>query len=146
MVEPYKIQLRGFHNTYDEAGNIVGFEFCVRSKYYKGLWLSQIRFGDAVVDGVTYDRDSLIWNFNGTDYTRQELFDVDDVYWQLNDTAVVKIKKPGGLEKGYHDVFVSFGWVANYNGAKEKEFDGSGLGNAGHSVPERDTRRMLLAR
>ena len=146
MVEPYKIQLRGFHNTCDESGNIIGFQFEVRSKYYKGLWLSQMRVGDVTVDGVVYDRDTVIWNINGMDYTRQEMFDRQDVYWQLNDTAIIKIKKPGGLEKGYHEVFVAFGWVSNYNGAKEKEYDGSGLGNAGTSTPERDMRRMLLAR
>lgn len=146
MVEPERIQLRGFHNTYDEDDNISGFQFEVRSKYYKGLWLSQMRVGDVTVDGVVYDRDSVIWNINGMDYTRQEMFERQDVYWQLNDTAIIKIAKPGGLEKGYHDLYVAFGWVSNYNGRKEQEFDGSGLGNAGSSLPDRDSRRMLLAR
>ena len=52
---------------------------------------------------------------------------------------------PGGLSIGYHEVAMQFGWVLNYNGGPEKEFDGSGLGN----VPPfaiNHSRRMLLCR
>lgn len=60
MVEFQPIQQRGFHNTYDENGEIDGFEFKFVPKYYKGYWFTQCRFGNVVVDGEVFDRDDLI--------------------------------------------------------------------------------------
>ncbi len=146
MIEQERIQLRGFHNTYDANGNVDGFEFCFASRYYKGLWLSQIRLGNVTVDGEDFDRDGIIYNIYGYDYTREELFDRMDIYWQVNDLMTVKVKKPGGLKQGYHEVDMAFGWVCNYNNDLEQEFDGSGLGNSGFMSGTSNKRRMLLVR
>jgi len=145
MVEYSAIQQRGFHNTCDADGNIDGFEFRFVPPYYKGLWFTQCRFGDVTVDGEVFDRDSLIFEYDGLEYTREELFDVK-IYWQFRAPLIVKVKKAGGLPLGYHDVNMKFGWVLNYNGEPEKEFDGSGLGNAGRMFGIGFERRMLLAR
>ena len=145
MVEYSAIQQRGFHNTCDAKGNLDGFEFRFTPKYYKGLWFTQCRFGNVTVDGEVFDRDSLIFEYDGLEYTREELFDVK-IYWQIRVPITVKVKKPGGLKLGYHDVSMDFGWVLNYNGEPEKEFDGSGLGNGGHMMGTENSRRMLLAR
>lgn len=147
MVEKERIQLRGFHNTFDENGKADGFEFCLRTGYYKGIWLSQFRVGDVIVDGEVFPKNTIVWNFYGYDYTPDELYDRMDIYWQVNDLTTVKVKKPGGLTQGYHDVDVKLGWVCNYNSEPEKEFDGSGLGNAaGMFGGATNMRRMLLAR
>ena len=148
MVENNKIQLRGFHNTYDENGDADGFEFAYRTMYYKGLWLSQFRVGDVTVDGVVYPKSDLIYNIYGIDYTAEEMYDREDIYWQVNDIATIKIKKPGGLKKGYHEISVKAGWVLNYGPDQEKEADGSGLGNAGFMAEmfSREPRKLLLAR
>lgn len=154
MLERSRIQQRGFHNIYNEDGTIWGFQFKMCTLYYKGLWLSQIRVGDCYVDGVKYDRDEIIWEIRGIPYTRQEMFDIMDVYWQRAEPVVIKVKCPGGLSVGYHDVEQEFGWVSNYNNELEKEYDGSGLGNAGPyrriggggNAEHANMRRMLLAR
>lgn len=146
MVESESIQLRGFHNTFDENGKEDGFEFCVRTRYYKGLWLSQFRVGDVIVDGEVFPKNTIVWNFYGIDYTPEEMYDRMDIYWQVNDLATVKVKKPGGLTKGYHEVDVKFGWVCNYNAEPEKEYDGSGLGNAIGMFGRDNSRKLLLAR
>ncbi|QCI13516.1 D-mannonate dehydratase [Pseudomonas putida] len=143
------IQMRGFHNLKDSSGAVWGFQFRFHTLYYKGLWLSQVRTGAAIVDGVVYPKESLIWNIQGIDYTREEMLGRGDQYWQINDPAVVKVPKPGGLAQGYHDVSVEFGWVNNYNRALEQEVDGSGLGNAGPLLPgvsmeSIKQRRLLL--
>ena len=134
MVDNAYVQMRGFHNLYNEDGTIWGFQFCMRTKYYKGLWLSQFRTGDAIVDGVVYPKSSLIWNIQGMDYTAEEMYDRMDQYWQVNDIATVKVPCPGGLRQGYHTVEIQFGWVNNYNSGTEKEYDGSGLGTMGPYV------------
>ena len=131
MVENYYVQQRGFHNIYNDDGTIWGFQFCMRTKYYKGLWLSQFRTGDCIVDGVVYPKASLIWNIQGIDYTAEEMYDRMDQYWQAHDIATVKVPCPGGLKQGYHTVEIKFGWVNNYNAALEAEYDGSGLGTMG---------------
>ena len=45
MVEFQTLQQRGFHNTYDENGNIDGFEFRFVPKYYKGYCLPNAGLG-----------------------------------------------------------------------------------------------------
>ena len=58
MVDNHFVQMRGFHNLYDENGKCWGFQFCMRTKYYKGIWLSQFRTGNVIVDGVVYPKDT----------------------------------------------------------------------------------------
>ena len=60
MLESNVIQYRGFHNIVED-GKVTGFQLCIRSDYYRGVWLSQLRPGKVVVDGVTYPKESVIW-------------------------------------------------------------------------------------
>lgn len=145
MVEFQTIQQRGFHNTYNENGEIDGFEFSFVPKYYKGLWFTQCRFGNVVVDDEVFDRNSIIFEYDCLEYTREEMFSLNK-YWQFRTPLKFKIKKKGGLSIGYHDVSLQFGWVLNYNGALEAEPDGSGLGNMAHMFGVDHSRRMLLCR
>ena len=145
MVEYQSIQQRGFHNTYDEDGNITGFEFKFVPNYYKGLWFTQCRFGNVKADGEEFDRDSLIYVHEGMDYTREEMFDLER-YWQFRTPLVVKVPKKDGLSIGYHTIEMEFGWVLNYNGDLEKEPDGSGLGNMAHMFGTHNERKMLLCK
>ena len=135
MIENVNIQQIGFHNLKDKDGKIWGFQFGLTTQYYKGLYLSQMRVGDAIVDGVRYPKDSLLWNIEGFDFKRQNMFDRMDVYWPVNAVAYVKVPKPGGLTQGYHDVAVGWGCVNNYSNGLEKELDGSKFGNSGPFAP-----------
>ncbi|MDR1851809.1 MAG: DUF6379 domain-containing protein [Propionibacteriaceae bacterium] len=114
MVEKEIVQARGFRNTRDAKGNVDGFQFRIKTGYYKGIWLSQFRVGDAKVDGETIAREDVIWEINGIEYTPDEMLLIGDTYWQVATPATVKIRRPGGLEQGYHTVGVSFGWYCNY--------------------------------
>lgn len=145
MVEFQTIQQRGFHNTYDENGKINGFEFRFVPKYYKGFWFPQCRFGNITVDGEVFDRDEVIYVYDGMEYSREELFSLRK-YWQFREPLTFRVRKEGGLPIGYHDVALQFGWVLNYNGALEAEADGSGLGNMAHMFGTDHQRRMLLCR
>ncbi len=145
MVEYQSIQQRGFHNTYDENGNISGFEFRFVPNYYKGLWFTQCRFGNVTVDGETFDRDDLIYEYDGLEYTREEMFDLEK-YWQFRTPLTIRVPKKDGLAIGYHQIQLQFGWVLNYNGALEQEADGSGLGNMSHMFGTDHERKLLLCR
>ena len=145
MLEFTPIQQCGFHNTYDAEGSIDGFEFDFAPPYYKGYWFTQCRFGDLTVDGEVFDRDELIFVYNDLEYSREEMFDLN-IYWQFRTPLTIRVKKKDGLAIGYHDIHLEFGWVLNYNGEPEKEFDGSGLGNATMMFGSGYDRRMLLCR
>ncbi len=113
MLESNVIQYRGFHNV-EENGKITGFQICIRSDYYRGVWLSQLRPGKVVVDGVTYPKECVIWEINGKDYTVDELAEAGSDFWRITDTAALKIPKKGGLEQGAHTVSVRFAASCSY--------------------------------
>jgi hypothetical protein len=114
MIEQTAIQGRGFHNTVDADGKITGFQFCFNHRYYRGMWLSQFRTGNIIVDGVEYGNDVVTWELYGKEYTLDQMHSEGKIWWQLPDVATVKVKKPGGLSQGYHELTVHFGYVNNY--------------------------------
>jgi hypothetical protein len=114
MIEDTVIQGRGFHNIVTDDGEITGFQFCMSTRYYRGLWLSQFRAGNIIVDGVEYGKDVVTWELYGKEYTVDQMHTEGKIRWQLPDLATVKVKKPGGLSQGYHEVTVSFAYVNNY--------------------------------
>ncbi len=113
MLETSVIQTRGFRNV-EKDGEIVGFELRVRSNYYRGAWLSLLRPGNVTVDGEVFKKDEIVWCINGIDYTPAEMLQIDDIQWPNADAAVLKIKKPGGLSQGYHEVDVTYNYIMSY--------------------------------
>jgi len=113
MLEKESIQSRGFKNT-KENGKVTGFQVKIRSLYYRGLWLSQLRPAMVKVDGTSYSGDQVTWTINGKTYTQSEMALLGDVHWGVLDTATLTVKKDGGLEPGYHDVEVSYLYSASY--------------------------------
>lgn len=125
MLEENVIQYRGFHNIIED-GQVVGFQICVRSDYYRGVWLSQLRPGKVVVDGITYPKEEVIWNINDKDYTVEELAEASNDFWRITDVATLKIRKTGGLEQGFHDVSVRFAASCSYMPPFFDQFDENG--------------------
>lgn len=95
-MEKQVIQSVGFRNIKDAEGNVTGFQFKVRLPYYRGIFLSQIRPGTLFVDGVRYDKEDIIWNINGEDYTNEEMAQDYKTHWSVTTPAVLKVKKQGG--------------------------------------------------
>ena len=129
MLEADVIQYRGFHNIVKD-GKTVGFQICVRSDYYRGIWLSQLRPGKVVVDGVTYPKEEVIWEINGKDHTAAELAEAGDEFWRITDAATLKIMKEGGLSQGFHDVAVRFAASCSYMPPVLDQFDEDGDGRS----------------
>ena len=112
MLEENYIQIRGFHNIVKD-GKTVGFQFRLRSNYYRGMFLSQLRFGKVIVDGKSYEGDDVIWCINGVDYYPSDMEKLGNVMWHNQDCAVIKILN-GGLEQGYHDLEVRYTHICSY--------------------------------
>lgn len=113
MLESNVIQYRGFHNI-EKDGEVIGFQICIRSDYYRGVWLSQLRPGKVIVDGITYPKESIIWEINGKDYTTAELAEASHDFWRITDVATLKIMQKDGLAQGFHNVSVRFAASCSY--------------------------------
>ncbi len=122
MLETDVIQYRGFHNI-EADGEVVGFQLCIRSNYYRGVWLSQLRPGRVIVDGEFFPWNTVIWNVNGKDYSASEMEERGDEFWRITDVAILKVMKKGGLAQGFHDVTVRFGASCSYMPPEIDTFD-----------------------
>ena len=146
MLEKQEIQYRGFRNLYDEKGEACGFEFCLRSTYYRGVWLSQLRVGRVIVDGEEFLADSglVTWIIQGKEYTPAEMAMDNKDFWHMNQVATIRVKKPGGLSQGYHDVAVRWTWSSSYMPPEMETFDDSVEGRAMMRASNTSKRRMLM--
>ena len=113
-MEKQVIQSVGFRNTKDENGNVTGFQFKVRLPYYRGIFLSQIRPGTLYIDGEKIEKENIIWNIKGEDFTNEEMACDFKTHWATTCPAVLKVKKEGGLSQGYHDLKYGFCWTSSY--------------------------------
>ena len=112
-MERQVIQSVGFRNTVED-GKVTGFQFKVRLPYYRGIFLSQLRPGTLTVDGETFSKDEVIWNFDGEDFTWEEMTTNYKTHWAVTKPATLKVKKEGGLAQGYHDLTYGFCFTSSY--------------------------------
>lgn len=106
LLEKELIQATGFRNV-RSGGEVTGFQLRVRMPSYRGMTASLID-GIAVRVGNLVDvpADVPLWTFDGKTYTLAELWESEDVRWQLEDAAVVTVPFPGGLPEGVHEVSI----------------------------------------
>ncbi len=108
------IQSVGFRNT-KKDNEVTGFQLKIRLPYYRGIFLSQIRPGTLIVDGERFEKEDIIWNIKGEDYSYEEMKgEWRNVHWDVTCPAVLKVKKPGGLAQGYHDITYGFCFTSSY--------------------------------
>lgn len=113
MLEKPCIQSRGFKNV-ESNGKITGFQVNIRSLYYRGLWLSQIRPATVTVDGETYSGDQITWTIDGVTFTQTEMAELGDVHWGLLEPATLTVAKEGGLKTGSHEIEVNYTYSCSY--------------------------------
>lgn len=124
-MEKEVIQSVGFRNI-KENGKITGFQFKIRLPYYRGIFLSQLRPGTLFVDGERFEKEEIIWQINGEEYTLEDMRTDWKTHWNVQTPAVLKVKKEGGLAQGFHDVTYGFAFSSSYMPPflqSEKELD-----------------------
>lgn len=107
------IQSVGFRNTVED-GEVTGFQFKIRLPYYRGVFLSQLRPGTLFVDGEAIQKEDIIWCLRGESYTVDEMAVDFKTHWSPAELMVLKVKKPGGLGQGYHDLKYGFCFTSSY--------------------------------
>ncbi|CAM4445550.1 C-glycoside deglycosidase beta subunit domain-containing protein [Paenibacillus typhae] len=114
MFEKECIQSRGFKNVTGADGKITGFQITIRSHYYRGVWLSQLRPATITADGETFTGGQITWTINGVTYTQAEMAAIGDVHWGVLEPAVLTVSKEGGLSSGPHDIELSYTYSCSY--------------------------------
>lgn len=112
-MEKQVIQSVGFRNIVED-GKVTGFQFKIRLPYYRGVFLSQLLPGTLIVDGERFEKEEIIWNVNGEDYTLEDMKSDYKTHWGVTTPAVIKVKKEGGLSQGYHDLTYGFCFTKSY--------------------------------
>lgn len=107
------IQSVGFRNI-KKDGDIIGFQFKIRLPYYRGIFLSQIRPGTLFVDGEKFEKEDIIWNIHGEDYTYEEMKSNFQTHCDVTTPEVLKVKKSGGLSQRFHDLKYGFCFTSSY--------------------------------
>lgn len=113
MLEKTLIQTRGFHNII-ENGEIVGFQFCIRLAYYRGIYMSQLRPQRVIVDGEVFPKEQVVWCVKGQDCTYEEMQTNSTLHWWPGEAAVLKVYKKGGLKPGYHTISAGYKYSSSY--------------------------------
>lgn len=113
MLDRECIQSRGFRNV-ESKGKITGFQFNIRSLYYRGLWLSQLRPATITVDGETFSGDQITWTINGVIYEQEEMLKLGDIHWGLLEPATLTVRKEGGLKPGTHNIELTYEYSSSY--------------------------------
>ena len=112
-MEKQVIQSVGFRNTVVD-GEVTGFQLKIRLPYYRGVFLCQLMPGTLIIDGERFEKEDIIWNVNGEDYTYEQLKEEWHVQWSVTKPATLKVKKPGGLSQGFHDIEYGFCFTSSY--------------------------------
>jgi hypothetical protein len=97
------IQSGSLKNTYVN-GRKNGFEFDVRLAYYRGLYLSCIDKFEVVVDGEKIDSNDITFCLNDKEFSVYQLPHLISEFWTILTPANIKVRKPGGLPAGEHEI------------------------------------------
>ena len=113
MLDQQVIQMRGFKNVVQD-GQTMGFQVRVRCPYYRGIWASLLEGAAVTVDGESFSSESTQWTLNGKTFSASELANEPELRWPYEESVILTVGKPGGLEPGLHDVQVSITWRWSY--------------------------------
>lgn len=113
MFEEPIIQSRGFQNV-GNPGARTGFQVCIRTPYYRGMWLSLIEGADVTVNGERHPRAEIAWTIAGTTYSVSDLAAATDRRWPYEEPALLTVPRSGGLEPGLHALEVAVVFRMSY--------------------------------
>ena len=113
MLEPDLIQTRGFRNIVRD-GRPIGFEFNIRLTYYRGIFLSQLRPQNVVIDGKTIPKEKVVWVLNGHEHSYNSMRWDCETHWCPDQPATLRIYDGEGLKSGYHCLSTGYMYSSSY--------------------------------
>lgn len=106
MQDQYVLLGRGFKNIL-AWGKATGFEFQIRIPYYRGVFLSLVHELSVEVNGQAVATDDIEVGVGGRYFSIAEMTEADDVRWGYGESAIVRVRRPGGLNPGAHQIRLS---------------------------------------
>lgn len=105
MLERSLVQTRGFRNVGPQYA-YTGFEFLLRLPNYRGMRASLADGVDVTIDGEHFPHTSNTLVIQGQELTLSQLREAVNLRWALDEPALVRVVKPGGLAVGVHEISV----------------------------------------
>lgn len=100
-------------NSYID-GKKSGCQFMIRLSYYRGHFLSVIDQFEIRIDGQRVDDQDIRFCINEKELAVNQLASAYTEFWNILDPACIKIRKPGGLKPGAHDIDVTLMFRSPY--------------------------------
>jgi hypothetical protein len=77
-----------------------GYEVQVRLNWYRSLPLSCVEKVTLALDGKPVDSEKIRFGINGHEYKLEELDDLVEEFWFVQDSAILRVLQPGAVTKG----------------------------------------------
>jgi hypothetical protein len=97
MFDKWLIVDNSLCNVITETGHIEGFEFQIRIPYYRGVSLSVVDTITVKVQGQVYSNDNIRFTVESGSFMMKEMETVGTLRWNFDETAALRVYKPGGL-------------------------------------------------
>jgi hypothetical protein len=97
MFDKWLIVENSLHNVITETGHIEGFEFQIRIPYYRGVSLSVIDRITVKTQGQTFTNDDIRFTVESGSFMMAEMETVGTLRWNFDESATLRVYKPGGL-------------------------------------------------
>lgn len=90
--------------NYYLRGQVEGFQFEVFLANYRGHFLSTMEQLAVSIDDQPVPKKDILFCLNGKEFIVDDLKNQSNEFWNIAAPATIKVRKPGGLEKGTHKV------------------------------------------
>ena len=97
MFDRWLIVENSLHNVIAETGHIEGFEFQIRIPYYRGVPLSVIDSITIKTREGTFTNDVIRFTVESGSFMMKEMETVGTLRWNFDESATLRVCKPGGL-------------------------------------------------
>ena len=97
------LQKNSLRNYY-LRGRVEGFQFDVLLANYRGHFLSTIEQLEVSINDQAVPKKDILFCLNGKECIVDDLKNQSNEFWTIATPATIKVRKPGGLEKGSHKV------------------------------------------
>jgi hypothetical protein len=94
----------GTLRNYYVNGTVCGYQFDVRLGYYRGHYLSVIEKLGVEIDNQSVDSKDITFCLGGKEFAVDELKYQISEFWTILTSAMLMIRKPGGLQPGEHSI------------------------------------------
>ncbi|MCR8489002.1 MAG: DUF6379 domain-containing protein [Crenarchaeota archaeon] len=88
----------------DKDGKIDGFEFDIREPFYTAQPISSIESLTITVDGEEIDPARIYMILRDQIFNIKHARTFHELWWHFGEVGRIYIEKPGGLEKGSHEI------------------------------------------